>query len=63
MHMVLTSTVAKMNNYDYLDEMYENAPSVGKMRSSRESQVNNRMSTLKRAEDKLNRYRNDGLLG
>jgi hypothetical protein len=63
MHMVLTSTVAKMNNYDYLDEMYENAPSVGKMRSSREPQVNNRMSTLKRAEDKLNRYRNDGLLG
>jgi hypothetical protein len=55
--------VNNMNNYDYLDEMYENAPSVGKMRSSRESQVNNRMSTLKRAEDKLNRYRNDGLLG
>jgi hypothetical protein len=51
-----------MNNYEYLDELYENAPSVGKMRSSRESQVNNRMATLKRAEDKLNRYRNDGVI-
>lgn len=51
-----------MNNYEYLDEMYENAPSVGKMRSSRDPQVNNRMSTLKRAEDKLNRYRSQGLI-
>jgi hypothetical protein len=51
-----------MNNYEYLDELYENAPSVGKMRSGRESQVNNRMATLKRAEDKLNRYRNDGVI-
>jgi hypothetical protein len=48
--------------YAELAEMYENAPSMGKMRSSREPQVNNRMSTLKRAEDKLNRYRNDGVI-
>jgi hypothetical protein len=48
--------------YAELAEMYENAPSMGKMRSSREPQVNNRMSTLKRHEDKLNRYRNDGVL-
>lgn len=48
--------------YDELTAMYENAPSVGKMRSSRESQVNNRMSTLKRAEDKLNRYRSQGFI-
>ena len=48
--------------YDELTAMYENEPSVGKMRSSRESQVNTRMSTLKRAEDKLNRYRSQGLI-
>jgi hypothetical protein len=48
--------------YAELAEAYDNAPSMGKMRSSREPQVNNRMSTLKRAEDKLNRYRNDGVI-
>ena len=47
--------------YAELAEAYENAPSMGKMRSSREPQVNNRMSTLKRTEDKLNRYRNAGV--
>jgi len=48
--------------YAELAEAYENAPSMGKMRSSREPQVNNRMSTLKRTEDKLNRYRNAGVI-
>jgi hypothetical protein len=51
-----------MSKYEQYDELYENAPSMGKMRSSREPQVNNRMATLKRHEDKLNRYRNDGVL-
>jgi len=48
--------------YAELAEAYENEPSIGKMRSSREPQVNNRMATLKRAEDKLNRYRSRGIL-
>ena len=48
--------------YAELAEAYENEPSIGKMRSSREPRVNNRMATLKRAEDKLNRYRSQGLI-
>ena len=48
--------------YAELAEAYENAPSIGKMRSSREPQINHRMATLKRHEGTLNRYRNLGVI-
>jgi hypothetical protein len=44
------------SEYWELDEAYDFAPSKsGKM-------INNRMGTLKRIEDQLNRYRNAGIL-
>lgn len=51
-----------MDTYDYLDDLFEQYPARGKMSSSRDPQVNNRMATLKRHEDKLNRYRTEGAL-
>lgn len=56
------SDMAADELYAELAAAYEYAPSMGKMRSGRTPQVNNRMSTLKRAEDKLNRYRTQGLI-
>ena len=50
------------NAYEYLDELYESQPTRGKMGSSRDTEVNTRMAHLKRCEDKLNRYRNQGIL-
>lgn len=52
----------KMDTYEFLDELYEQYPVRGKMSASRDPEVNNRMATLKRQEDKLNRYRNMGVL-
>lgn len=51
-----------MDSYEYLDELYEQYPVRGKMSTSRDPEVNTRMATLKRHEDKLNRYRRNGIL-
>ena len=51
-----------MDRYEYLDEQYDNLPTRGKMSASRDPEVSYRMVTLKRTEDKLNRYRNQGVL-
>lgn len=49
-------------DYEALEEQYDYAPSRTKMSSSRDPEINNRMATLKRHEDKLNRYRRMGVL-
>ena len=51
-----------MDTYDFLDELYEQYPTRGKMVASKDTEVNTRMSHLKRCEDKLNRYRKQGVL-
>lgn len=48
--------------YAELVEEYDNLPTRGKMSASRDPEVSYRMATLKRTEDKLNRYRNQGVL-
>jgi hypothetical protein len=51
-----------MDKYEYLDDLFEQCPTRGKMSAGSDTQVNHRMATLKRHEDKLNRYRNEGVL-
>lgn len=51
-----------MNKYEYLDEQFDDLPTRGKMSSNKDPEINNRMATLKRHEDKLNRYRKMGIL-
>ena len=51
-----------MDTYEFLDELFEQYPIRGKMSTSRDPEINNRMATLKRHEDKLNRYRNLGII-
>lgn len=51
-----------MDTYDYLDDLFEQYPTRTKMSTSRDPEVNHRMATLKRHEDKLNRYRNKGII-
>lgn len=48
--------------YAELAEAYDDLPSRGKMSASRDPEVSYRMATLKRTEDKLNRYRKQGVL-
>lgn len=49
-------------DYESLEEQYDYVPSRSKMSSNRDPEINNRMATLKRHEDKLNRYRRMGIL-
>ena len=58
----LTFWKPNMDTYDFLDELYEQYPTRGKMVASKDTEVNTRMSHLKRCEDKLNRYRKQGIL-
>ena len=51
-----------MDTYEYLDELFEQYPVRGKMSTSRDPEVNTRMAHLKRCEDKLNRYRRQGII-
>ena len=51
-----------MDTYEFLDELFEQYPVRGKMSTSRDPEINHRMATLKRHEDKLNRYRNKGII-
>ena len=46
-----------MINYEDYDN--DESPTKGKMTANRERMVNHNMATLKRAEDRINRYRKD----
>lgn len=51
-----------MDTYEYLDDLFEQYPVRGKMSTAKDPEINNRMATLKRHEDKLNRYRKLGII-
>lgn len=53
--------IANVDSYTGEIEDFDDLPTHEPIRAS-DKPVNSRMSTLKRAEDKINRYRNKGIL-